>query len=457
MQDFSHLFIVNTILSKLDLEKNFHLLFLGWLIWNYFPLQLVKNKILDWWKGEKKTEKRINSVRYQIHQGHHDIRKRSTHYLSLMDYIKDLPSVHETESVCQSKNGKNVSNYEVCQNEAFLIDKELEIYGKIKHNDVKRGEGSEAISYKTIELVIYSYQITHRKLIEWIEKIHDNWTMKMENNLRNGFLFTWEIEWNQRDHSLYKLRKYNQTSVSFENTFFPNKELLIKELDNFKNGKKEWDKRGQPWQYGVALTGEKGTGKTRILKCISKYMERHLYVISLCDEFPINVLIKIMHGILNEIVLRCEEFILVFEEIADQSDLISKRDEETDPREDKEIKIENKKEIKKRRQFLSKFLPAIDGISERVGGMIIMTTNYVERLDPALIRPGRIDFHLNLKGGYDKKTTFQVIKHWWEDKLENYQISDLKDEIDGKWNGSELIQKCRTLDLEEFKRTFFKN
>ncbi len=39
----------------------------------------------------------------------------------------------------------------------------------------------------------------------------------------------------------------------------------------------------------------------------------------------------------------------------------------------------------------SGFLNAIDGVRSQEGRIIIMTTNYKEKLDPALLRPGRVD------------------------------------------------------------------
>jgi mitochondrial chaperone BCS1 len=39
----------------------------------------------------------------------------------------------------------------------------------------------------------------------------------------------------------------------------------------------------------------------------------------------------------------------------------------------------------------SGFLNAIDGVRSQEGRIIIMTTNYKDKLDPALLRPGRVD------------------------------------------------------------------
>ena len=43
------------------------------------------------------------------------------------------------------------------------------------------------------------------------------------------------------------------------------------------------------------------------------------------------------------------------------------------------------------RLTLSGLLNAIDGVTSTEGRLMFMTTNYPERLDPALIRPGRVD------------------------------------------------------------------
>ncbi len=44
----------------------------------------------------------------------------------------------------------------------------------------------------------------------------------------------------------------------------------------------------------------------------------------------------------------------------------------------------------------SGLLNAIDGVAAQEGRALVMTTNHKERLDPALIRPGRADVHTEL-------------------------------------------------------------
>lgn len=54
---------------------------------------------------------------------------------------------------------------------------------------------------------------------------------------------------------------------------------------------------------------------------------------------------------------------------------------------------------------LSVLLNALDGAAARQRRLLIMTTNHREKLEPALIRPGRIDLSLELNYADSKLTT----------------------------------------------------
>jgi mitochondrial chaperone BCS1 len=47
---------------------------------------------------------------------------------------------------------------------------------------------------------------------------------------------------------------------------------------------------------------------------------------------------------------------------------------------------------------LSGLLNLLDGFCAPAGVLFVMTTNHVEKLDPALLRPGRIDYKLYMGG-----------------------------------------------------------
>jgi SpoVK/Ycf46/Vps4 family AAA+-type ATPase len=56
-------------------------------------------------------------------------------------------------------------------------------------------------------------------------------------------------------------------------------------------------------------------------------------------------------------------------------------------------------------------LGVLDGHTLEEGIIFIMTTNYVDKLDPALTRPGRMDLHLELKYAthYQMKHIFRLV------------------------------------------------
>ena len=62
----------------------------------------------------------------------------------------------------------------------------------------------------------------------------------------------------------------------------------------------------------------------------------------------------------------------------------------------------------------SVILNVLDGMSSKEGQITFMTTNYVEHLDSALIRPGRIDHMVNFSKA-DKKQTHEMFNNFFPD------------------------------------------
>ena len=94
---------------------------------------------------------------------------------------------------------------------------------------------------------------------------------------------------------------------------------------------------------------------------------------------------------------------------------------------------------------LSCFLNILDGIIELHGIMIIMTTNHPEKIDEALIRPGRFDFKYEFK-----KATVSVLK----DML-NFKFELSSNEIDQYTELNNL--KDHVLSPAEIQSICFKN
>lgn len=137
-------------------------------------------------------------------------------------------------------------------------------------------------------------------------------------------------------------------------------------------GARDWyADRGVPWRRGYLFYGPPGTGKSSLIRAIAS--ELSLDIASL----------DVGRATLSDDDLR-EAMIC-----APDRSLIA---------------IEDVDAVFTKRESGQKFsgvsfsglLNAIDGVAAQEGRALIMTTNHKERLDPALIRPGRADVHMEL-------------------------------------------------------------
>jgi hypothetical protein len=79
---------------------------------------------------------------------------------------------------------------------------------------------------------------------------------------------------------------------------------------------------------------------------------------------------------------------------------------------------------------LTGLLNVLDGVVDTPGRMLVMTTNHPEMLDPALIRPGRIDKKMHL--GYLRVEDMgEMIKHYFQEEIEKEHLIRLENAVNG--------------------------
>ena len=146
--------------------------------------------------------------------------------------------------------------------------------------------------------------------------------------------------------------------------------LMEEMLDDAKTflARRDWYlQRGIPYRRGYLLHGPPGTGKSSAVVAIASALQMDIAVLSLGDSnLDDNSISELFSSIpVNSIVLM-EDIDCAFLERKEN--------------EDKRSKI-----------TFSGLLNAIDGVAAGEGRLLFATTNHIERLDPALIRPGRVD------------------------------------------------------------------
>ena len=71
----------------------------------------------------------------------------------------------------------------------------------------------------------------------------------------------------------------------------------------------------------------------------------------------------------------------------------------------------------------SSLLNCLDGVFYKHNSIIIMTTNHVDKLDPALIRTGRIDLKVSIDNPTEKEVS-DFLSFFYNDTIEIKSISD---------------------------------
>nr|POF25611.1 aaa-atpase [Quercus suber] len=141
----------------------------------------------------------------------------------------------------------------------------------------------------------------------------------------------------------YRARKWSHATFEHPKTFdtlameSKKKLEIVNDLENFSKGKDYHKKIGKAWKRGYLLYGPPGTGKSSMIAAMANHLEYDIYDLELTT-------------------------------------------------------VKNNTELRKL------LIETTDGLWSAIGGekIFVFTTNYVERLDPALIRRGRMDMYIEL-------------------------------------------------------------
>ncbi|XP_019195040.1 PREDICTED: AAA-ATPase ASD, mitochondrial-like [Ipomoea nil] len=192
------------------------------------------------------------------------------------------------------------------------------------------------------------------------------------------------------------------------------KQEIMEELHNFTNLKDYYAKIGKAWKRGYLLHGPPGTGKSSMIAAMANLLQYDVYDLELTAVKDNSDLRKLL------IETSCKS-IIVIEDIDCSLDLTGQR-----KKLEKEKKDPIKKELLKEKEKSSKvtlsgLLNVIDGLWSAIGEerIIVFTTNYIQKLDPALIRRGRMDNHIELS--YCCFEAFKVLAKNYLD-LESHQL-----------------------------------
>lgn len=192
------------------------------------------------------------------------------------------------------------------------------------------------------------------------------------------------------------------------------KEAIINDLHRFRQAKDYYNKIGKPWKRGYLLYGPPGTGKSTMVVAMANLLEYDIYDLELTAVKDNTQLRRLLIETSSRSIIVIEDIDCSLE-LTGQRSSQKKQDKDDEVKEGEEEKDAVKKkmkeqgETKKSEVTLSGLLNFIDGIWSACGEerVIIFTTNHIEKLDPALIRRGRMDMHIQLS--YCSFEAFKVL------------------------------------------------
>jgi|UniRef100_A0A2N9EKU3 AAA+ superfamily predicted ATPase len=201
----------------------------------------------------------------------------------------------------------------------------------------------------------------------------------------------------------YRSKKWSHVTFEHPTTFdtlameSKKKEEIINDLIKFTQSKDYYAKIGKAWKRGYLLYGPPGTGKSSMIAAMANFLKYDIYDLELTTVKDNTELRKLL-------IETTSKSIIVIEDIDCSLDLTGQRKKKKEKEKDEDTKdpvskITKEEEESGSKVTLSGLLNFIDGLwSASTAGerLIVFTTNYVEKLDPALIRRGRMDKHIEL-------------------------------------------------------------
>jgi hypothetical protein len=217
---------------------------------------------------------------------------------------------------------------------------------------------------------------------------------------------------------------------NFKNIFLTNDTIkFIRDtLESFFNSKEEYLEFGIPYKLGYIFHGQPGCGKSSTILAIAKETNRNIYKINISGDIGRQQFINQVKSIPNG-------NILVFEDI-DISSKVRNRDDgyyESESDDDDNNSTISEKKVSKIKKKLENdrnanmdiILEILDGYTYLENTIVIMTTNHIEKLDPAIIRPGRIDHKIEFVYA-TKEIIMDIYLFFYKKEFPNEQISKLE-------------------------------
>lgn len=324
--------------------------------------------------------------------------------------------------------GNNYSDYHY----NFKIPEEQYIDFTYKGNKmsvykvVTERSGDGTLSNKSIYVMSDKFE-NIKLFLDECQNIYREYILDLTKSTYNFYRYdTSNNKWISK--KLKTIKNYNNVILSAEL-----EEQLKNWISSFNESKKEYEMKGIPYKLGLLFHGIPGCGKTSLTYAIAYETKRNIYQIPIDDFISGDKLKTIIENIpegniiLFEEVDTCSFFrkrklrdnnntkkpkkidnpietgisiVKVKNKIDDtkENDSDDESEDESDNNSNKKktVNKSNNDDNDKPEAQTSALLEILDGYNYLHDAIVIMYTNHLDRLDDAIIRPGRIDHKIEL-------------------------------------------------------------
>ncbi|KAK0703903.1 P-loop containing nucleoside triphosphate hydrolase protein [Lasiosphaeria miniovina] len=163
---------------------------------------------------------------------------------------------------------------------------------------------------------------------------------------------------------------------------------LVDDIINYldPNTRKFYNGRGIPYRRGYLLHGPPGTGKTSLSLALAGRFGLELYLVHIPSVREDEALEKLFTALPPRCIVLLEDI----DAVGIRRRPAKVTEDSDDENEEEESEDENDR-VARSRCTLSGLLNVLDGVASQEGRIVLMTSNFAEKLDKALVRPGRVD------------------------------------------------------------------